>query len=112
MMLKAATRSILSQHRSDITDLFGDILAARLGRTATEIRETGLAASDFKSDESIELDLCDGSKMSFRHAFVVLDLEQRIIGVFTEHCGYFCYPMADLQVDELRDGSVVQRHAW
>ena len=54
----------------------------------------------------------DGSSMSFRYAFVVLDADQGIVGVLTEHSGYHCLAMPDLKVTELRDGEVVARHAW
>ncbi len=70
---------------NDLRELFAEVLAAKLGRTAAEIRGEGLRAGDFKPDESIELTLSDGSTMSFRYAFCVFELRQRMVGVFTEH---------------------------
>jgi hypothetical protein len=109
---KAAHRAIIAHQMNDIRDLFAEPLAARLGRGAEEIRERGLAAGDFKVNERIDLVLCDGSTMSLRYAFAVLDPVQRIVGVFTEHCGYYCFGMADLRLDELRDGTIVRQHSW
>ncbi len=111
-MATPSTRAILEQHRKDITGLFADRLAARLGRTAAEIRDEGLGAGDFEGNERIELALCDGSTMSFRYAFAVFDDEERIVGVFTEHGGHHCFAMADLALKELRDEKVVSRRSW
>jgi hypothetical protein len=103
---------MIAKHITDIRTAFAEPLAAKLGRTSKEIREEGLLAGDFKVNERVEITLPDGSSMSFRYAFVVLDAEQGIVGVFTEHSGYHCLPMLDLKVTELRDGKVVARHAW
>jgi hypothetical protein len=111
-MMKAGTRRILDQHRNDIRELFAESLAATLGRTAAEIRDDGLGVGDFKADERIELTLCDGSTMCFRYAFAVLDAGRRIVGIFTEHCGYYCFGMTDLRLHVVRDGKTVVRHAW
>ncbi len=106
-MLRASTRATLAAHMRDIRMIFADALATRLGRSAEEIRDVGLAAGDFRVDESVALTLPDGSSMSFRYAFVVVDSEQRIAGVFSEHCGYYCFGLTDLRIEELRDGELV-----
>jgi hypothetical protein len=103
---------MIQGHMKEVRTVFAEALATRLGRTAQEVREDGLRAGDFKVDEQVEITLPDGSSMSFRYAFVVLDAGQGIVGVFTEHCGYHCLPMLDLKVEELRTGKVVARHAW
>jgi hypothetical protein len=103
-------RATLEQHMRDIRRLFAEALAARLGRDVGDIREEGLAAGDFKVNESVELDLADGSTMALRYAFVVVDSKRRIAGVFSEHCGYYCFGMTDLHIRELRDGAVVATH--
>jgi hypothetical protein len=110
-MSQGAARALAQQHARDIKDLFAEPLAARLGRTAAEIRERGLGAGDFRCDGHIDLTLCDGSTMSLQYAFAVVDVERRIVGVFTEHCGYFCFGTVDLRLDERRDGKVI-RYAW
>jgi hypothetical protein len=112
LMSSQGNRSRVERQMKDVRDLFAEPLAARLGRTAAEIRDEGLSATDFKPGERVELTLCDRSTMSLRYAFAVLDPAQRIVGVFTEHCGYYCFAMADLELVELRDDVVVARHSW
>jgi len=96
----------------EIRQAFAAPLAERLGRSVTEILDEGLGVGDFKLDESIELTLCDGSTMSLRCAFAVIDVQQRLVGIFSEHCGYFCYGMFDLQLSELKGDNVVTQHVW
>ena len=95
----------------DIRQAFAPLLATRLGRSAAEIHDEGLGAGDFKLDESVELELADGSTMALRYAFAVVDEEQRLVGIFSEHCGYFCFAMVDLVLIE-RKGDGVTRHFW
>jgi hypothetical protein len=105
-------RKLMQRHMIEIRQLFAALLAARLGRDQAEIHDEGLGARDFKLDESIELELGDGSTLLLRCAFAVMDVEQRAVGVFTEHCGYFCFGMFDLKLTELKGDEVVKRHAW
>jgi len=104
-------RQLGQKHMMEIRQAFAPLLAERLGRDAVEIHDEGLGALDFKIDESIELTLADGSTMSLRYAFAVFDEAQRLVGIFSEHCGYFCFSMVDLTLTELKGDSVV-RHAW
>lgn len=110
-MLRASTRETLTAHLSDIRTIFADALGEHLGRSAESIREEGLLVGDFRTDESVELTLPDGSTMNLRYAFVVVDPEQRIAGVFSEHCGYYCFGLADTVIEHLRDDEVVARYA-
>jgi hypothetical protein len=48
--------------------------------------------------------------MLLHHAFAVFDTAQGIVGVFSEHCGYYCFSLIDLQVDELRGDRVIAHH--
>lgn len=96
---------------TEIRQAFAPLLAARLGRDAAEIHDEGLGALDFQIDESIALTLPDGSTMSLRYAFAVFDEPQRLVGIFSEHSGYFCFSMIDLTLTE-RKGERVVRHAW
>ncbi len=111
-MVAPAMRRMTEQHIKEIRELFAEPLAKRLGRTAAEVRDEGLGARDFKPNERIELTFADGSTMSFRYAFAVFDAAQRIVGIFTEHCGYYGFAMVDLRLDELRDDVTVLRHSW
>jgi hypothetical protein len=105
-------RQLMQQHMLEIRQAFAVPLAERLGRSATEIHDEGLEVGDFKLNERVEVTLGDGSTMSLRYAFVVMDVEQRLVGIFSEHCGYFCYGMVDMQLSELKGDKVVVRHAW
>lgn len=70
---------------ADVVGLFAERLAAKLGRTARDLRKQGLEAADFRVNEDVRMILCGGSTLSFRHAFAVVDPERHIVGVFTEH---------------------------
>ena len=111
-MSQSPARQLAQQHRWEIRQVFAAPLAARLGRDVTEIRDEGLGAGDFKGDESVELELADGSTLSLRYAFAVMDVQQRLVGIFTEHCGYYCFAMVDLRLTELKGQNVVRRHVW
>ena len=41
-----------------------------------------------------------------------MDEQERLVGIFSEHCGYFCFAMIDLQLSELKGDNVVIRHVW
>lgn len=104
-------RQLTQRHMQAICQAFAPLLATRLGRSAREIHDDGLTAPDFKLDESIELELADGSTMSLRYAFAVVDEQQHLVAIFSEHCGYFCFGMVDLVLIE-RKGDAAVRHAW
>jgi len=95
----------------EIRQAFAPALAARLGRSAAEIHDEGLGALDFKLDESVELELADGSTMFLRYAFAVMDEQQRAVAIFSEHCGYFSFGMVDLVLTEVKGDQVI-RHVW
>jgi hypothetical protein len=107
-----SARSINEQHTTSVLGLFADALATRVSRSAADIRERGLAAGDFRSSERVDLTLADGSRMSLRYAFAVIDLERAAVGVFSEHCGYFCFATANLELEIVRDDVVIERHRW
>ncbi len=71
---------------------WAEALAKWLGRSATEVAENGLGASDFASATEVHVDFEDGSTATFRYAFAVESERRDEIGVFTEHCGYWCFP--------------------
>ena len=66
-------------------------LSQRLGRSAKDIVEKNLLATDF-SDESVRIQFEDGSDLRFQRAFYLGETPDdgaihRVV-VFTEHCGY------------------------
>lgn len=110
-MTEIPARQLTQRHMQAIRQAFAPLLAARLGRSAHEIHDEGLRAGDFKIDEGVELELADGSSISLRYAFAVIDEQNRLVAIFSEHCGYFCFAMVDLVMIE-RKGEVVARHLW
>jgi hypothetical protein len=67
-------------------------VASSLGRSAEEVRSSGLGAGDFPLDHDVRVTLMDGSFVQFKHAFAVHSEKRRAIAVFTEHCGYHVFP--------------------
>ncbi len=55
----------------------------------------GELTSDFNNHVYIQWE--DGSYMHFRYAFLVVDYNHKELGVFTEHCGYYCFPMRGIE---------------
>ncbi|HEU5075179.1 MAG TPA: hypothetical protein VFU02_13405 [Polyangiaceae bacterium] len=110
-MSRTPARQLTQQHMLAIRQAFAPLLATRLGRDANDIHDEGLGAGDFKLDESIQLELADGSSMFLRYAFAVIDQQQRLVAIFSEHCGYFCFAMVDLVLIEQK-GDDTTRHAW
>ena len=66
-------------------------LSKRLGRSAKDIVEANLVATDFSND-SVHVQFEDGTDLTFRRAFYVgetpADGAIHRVAVFTEHCGY------------------------
>lgn len=66
-------------------------LSKRLGRSAEDIVEDNLLATDFSND-SVHVQFEDGTDLTFRRAFCVgetpADGAIHRVAVFTEHCGY------------------------
>lgn len=75
------------QEREVVVDRFADVLSERLGRSAEDLRERGLATADFRSCHC-EVEWEDGSHAKFEHAIAVHDPTRHRVGIFTEHCGY------------------------
>lgn len=64
-------------------------LTQKLGRSKKELLTTGLLATDFTGN--VRLVYEDGSHHHYQNAFLVKSKTH--VGVFTEHCGYFMYPL-------------------
>jgi hypothetical protein len=52
---------------------------------------------DFRN-QSVRVELMDGSAATFRWAFPVVDEQRKTIAVFTEHCGHHLFPIHDARV--------------
>jgi len=111
-MAPVPIRMLIHEHMQQVRQAFALPLAIRFDRCVSEIKNEGLRAGDFKLDEGVDVKLADGSTLSMQNAFAVLDENQRAVGIFSEHCGYFCYGMADLELIERKGDQVVARHVW
>ena len=55
------------------------------------------------SDQTVSIELMDGSTANFRWAFPLVDEKRKTIAIFTEHCGHHIFPIheARVRVDDL-----------
>ena len=60
-----------------------------------------LSAFDFANSSLVSIVFPDGSYALFRYAFFIAAPDWKEVAVFTEHCGYHIYPIADLQIEQL-----------
>ena len=77
-------------------------LSQHLGRSSEQIQQKRLGASDFPLNESLHIQLMDGSFVQFEYAFHLVSLAKRSIAVFTEHCGYHVFPLAGATVSRIQ----------
>ena len=103
---------VRQRHMRDITALFSEPLAARLGVDAQRIREHGLDAGAFRHNAQLHITLPDGSTMHLRYAFFVEDDETNLVGVFSEHCGYHFFVRDELRIEQIEDGQVTVSRRW
>ncbi len=54
-----------------------------------------LGCADFNG--CVKLRFPDNSYALFEYAFYAKDEQRKELAVFTEHCGYYVFPLADLQ---------------
>jgi hypothetical protein len=78
--------AVVSRYDRDVFRVFAPQLSVRLGRKIDAERDF-LTVYDF-SNESVDLEFEDDSRMLFEYAFIVEGDEY--YGVFTEHTGYHC----------------------
>lgn len=95
-------------HNEALVDAFAAELATYAGCSARALRRDGLRADDF--DGSALVDFSDGSSMTFSRAIVVEHRTKSLIGIFTEHCGYYAFSPVDVRVSRLWDGHVFHRY--
>lgn len=77
----------------DLIIKWSELLSKKLGRSAVEIAEIGLSAYDFSPSTSVEIYYSESSIIKFDSAFLVVDEERRMVGVFSEHYGYHEFPV-------------------
>ena len=75
----------------EIIETVADELSLKLGRSAEEIRQNGLSAHDFTSNDGVEMVFEDGSSVKFKYSFYVECPGKGLIDLFTEHCGYHLF---------------------
>jgi hypothetical protein len=91
----------------ELVEFFARELARYVGCSVQRIRRDGLRAGDFDGD--VLVDLADGSTMTFTHAIVVQH-KSKMIGIFTEHCGYYAFEPVDIRVSRVWDGHLFRRY--
>ena len=89
--------SVKDPRYRSIIEEWADELASRLGRPADEIRRDGLFVEDFPH-QTLEIEFVDGSTAELKFAFFLESQAKKAVAVFTEHCGYFVLPIAELKI--------------
>ena len=77
------------------------MLAARAGCSAVEFQEAPESFMNYPI-ETMRVDLMDGSSVTFKYAFALINPAWKAIAVFTEHCGHHVFPWHEARV--WRDG--------
>jgi hypothetical protein len=85
----------------DILETWKDLLSEKLGRTANEISERGLSATDFKCSSKVILSNPKTLECTFHHAFSVVNSEIGKVAVFTEHSGYHEFYLNGMKVSDV-----------
>ena len=84
-------------HYARIVEDWAEELAELLGRPASEILKKGLGAADFPIQE-LQISFDDNSQAHFKYAFFIESRAKKAVAVFTEHCGYFVFPIAGMDI--------------
>jgi len=87
-------------HYARIIEDWAEELAEVLGRPAAEILTKGLGAADFPNQE-IQISFDDDSQAHFKYAFFIESQAKKAVAVFTEHCGYFIFPIDGMNITTL-----------
>ena len=83
-----------------IIENWTELLSQKLGRSASGILERGLSVHDFSSSKGVFIEFPDKSTCHFNHAFFVVDKNNEMAAVFTEHCGYHEFNICDAIIRE------------
>ena len=95
-------RYFMKSLNTHILSEWSEELSQHLGRSAEQIQQKGLSASDIPLNESLHIQLMDGSFVQFEYAFHLVSPAKRAIAVFTEHCGYHVFPSAGATVSRIQ----------
>ncbi len=85
----------------ELVEKWKELLAKKLGRSIDEIERRGLSATDFSLSQEVVLTIPGELDCRFKHAFCVVDEEERRVAVFTEHSGYHEFYLAGMKVSEV-----------
>jgi hypothetical protein len=55
-------------------------------------------------NQTVRVELKDGSLVQFKHSFAIVSPAKRAVAVFTEHCGHHVFPYHEARV--FRDGKL------
>ena len=78
-------------------------LASHLGCSVEAVREQPSRVLSFPQ-ETVRVELMDGSNVQFKYAFFLVSEAKKAIAVFTEHCGHHVLPYHEAKV--FRDGKL------
>ena len=79
-------------------------LSLKLGRPVEIIQKNGLSAYDFSPSQNVKINFGDGSFAEFRYAFVCIREKESRVAIFTEHCGYWEFPLVpEMEVIEIKE---------
>lgn len=87
-MVNALPRRFERENARRVVELLSDELADTLA-LPKDVVLNGLGAGAFALGSWVEIVWPDGSIAKFQHAFACRSRENGLIGIFTEHCGYF-----------------------
>ena len=90
----------------EVLEEWASDVAAVVGRSVEQIRESGLSAGDFPLDHDLRITLMDGSFVHFKYAIAVPNQRKRAIAVFTEHCGYHVFPDHEAVISKVSRGVI------
>jgi hypothetical protein len=93
----------MKEHSEVLADWATD-LAVKLGRPVEGIQREGLSAYDFSPSQNVKINFGDGSSAEFRYAFACIRESASQVAVFTEHCGYLEFWLAqEMEVIEVKE---------
>lgn len=84
-------------HASALEQQWSAMLAEHFGIDLAQFRASPERFMAFQN-QSVSIELMDGSSATFRWAFPLIDERLKAIAVFTEHCGHHVFPYHEARV--------------